>query len=118
EGTDRCRIGSAACFERRNRRAAARLRQGADRHRAGCQSFEELPARRLRNRGVDRAIVVVRSPLFFIHIFHLFLWALPNLPQEAVTLICAIVHQESSAWIIQSLPKGYSLLIQQACCCL
>src|SRR6266481_3242147 len=41
-----------------------------------------------------------------------------NLPQEAVTLICAIVHQESSAWIIQSLPKGYSLLIQQACCCL
>src|SRR5262249_42343832 len=46
EWADGCRNGCAAGFERRNRWAASRLRQGADRHRAGCESLEELATRR------------------------------------------------------------------------
>src|SRR5439155_24273165 len=63
-----CRgVCSAAGFERRNRRRAARLRQGADRHRACCQSLEELAARWPRNCLLVRAIVA--APFQFILIF-------------------------------------------------
>src|SRR5262249_27378329 len=48
EGADCCRSGCTAGFERRNRRPAPRLRQGADRHRSRCESLEELAARRPR----------------------------------------------------------------------
>src|SRR5207247_11432357 len=68
EGTDRCRSGCAAGLERRNRRAAARLCQGADRHRACCQSLEELAARWPRCFVSGVMLMVL---LIFVLIIHL-----------------------------------------------
>src|SRR5215831_9474647 len=71
EGADCCRSGCAAGFERRNRRPAPRLRQGADRHRARCESLEELAARRPRCLRVC-CVIVVSSPLYpIIFVIHL-----------------------------------------------
>ena len=69
EGANRCRSGCAAGFERRNRRAAPRLRQGADRHRARRQSFEKLAAGRLWRRRACR-IIAVWFHLILVFIFH------------------------------------------------
>src|SRR5262245_56806803 len=64
--TDRSRCGCAAGFERRNRRAAPRLSQGADRHRARCESLEELAARRPWRLSVCPIRIVFRFHLVFI----------------------------------------------------
>ena len=71
KGADCYRLGGAAGFERRNRRAAPRLRQGADRYRARCQSLEELAARRLWRLSVCCGTAAVPFHLIFIFIFHL-----------------------------------------------
>src|SRR5262245_49995871 len=48
EGTDRCRSGCTAGFERWNRRSAAGLSQSPDRYCARCEPLEELATRRPR----------------------------------------------------------------------
>src|SRR6185369_2448438 len=71
ERTDGRRVGSAARFERRNRRSAAFLCQRADRDRAGGQSFEELPARGARPRSDFLHIAVSdRLEIVFIFLLH------------------------------------------------